>query len=402
MSRVAFVIPGLDRIGGAERQVLALAQGLAARRWTVTLIALSGSAKALQQQLAGSGVAFLSLHMRHGLADPRGWWRMIRWLRANRPGILHAHLPHATFLARWSRLLAPVPVVVDTVHTSATGPLARRLGYASSRRLTDCTTFVGRDAAEAWTRALAVSLRRSVVVPNGIDTDLWRPNPETGARVRTQFGVADEFVWLAAGRLSPVKNCPMLLRAFALLPTGAHLVIAGRGPMDGELRAEASTLGIHNRVHFLGFVDDLLPWMQAADGVALPSHVEGLPLVLLEAAACGVPAVATDVPGTREAILPGRTGFLCAANDAAQMAAAMQQVMQLSASQRAQIGSRARQRVLADFSLPKILDRWEALYGSLLAKQSATAFRSAPCGETGCPAPLLAPAESPSNLRGGD
>lgn len=369
MKHVAVVIPGLDHIGGAERQVISLAQGLAARQWKVTVIALSGSGEAVQSRLSNSAVDFIRLRMRHGLADPRGWLRFHRWLRANRPDILHAHLPHAVFLTRWSRLLAPVRVVVDTIHTSATGPLTRRMGYVCSRWLADCTTLVSHDAANTWTRTYAVPPSKLAIVPNGVDTDSWRPDSAARTRMRSQLGIGNAFVWLAAGRLDPVKNYSMLLRAFALLPNSTRLLIAGAGPLDPELHQQTLQLGIQDRLQFLGFLDDLLPWMQTADGVVLASHWEGLPLVLLEAAAAGVPAVATDVPGSREAIVAGLTGFLCAANDHAEMSATMQRVMHLSTGQLAEMAQRARERAIAEFSLPRTLDRWETLYQDLLNLQ---------------------------------
>lgn len=156
----------------------------------------------------------------------------------------------------------------------------------------------------------------------------------------------------------------------ALLPAAARLYTAGTGPLESELRQRAAALGIQERVRFLGFVDNLVPWMQAADGVVLASRWVGLPLVLLEAAACGLPAVATDVDGSREVVVPGSTGVLCAPGDPAEMAAAMQYIMRLPVAERAAMGMRAREQAVAEFSLTQVLDRWEALYGDLLGRHS--------------------------------
>ena len=107
MRHIALIIPGLDRIGGAERQVILLAHGLCARGWRVSVVALSGAGGDAAAQLTASGVAFLSLSMRKGLADPRGWMRFHRWLQQEAPDVVHAHLPHAAWMARWSRTRAP-------------------------------------------------------------------------------------------------------------------------------------------------------------------------------------------------------------------------------------------------------------------------------------------------------
>ena len=85
MSHVALIIPGLDRIGGAERQVILLAKGLCRRGWRVSVVALSGSGGDAAAELVGAGAGFLSLEMRKGLADPRGWIRLHRWLRQQKP-----------------------------------------------------------------------------------------------------------------------------------------------------------------------------------------------------------------------------------------------------------------------------------------------------------------------------
>src|SRR6202453_3157581 len=129
MNHIALLIPGLDRIGGAERQVMLLAKGLRSRGWRVSVVALSGAGGEAAAELTAADVTFLSLYMRKGLADPRGWMRFNRWLRRERPDVVHAHLPHAAWLARWSRVAAPLRVLVDTLHSSSTGTLGRRVGY---------------------------------------------------------------------------------------------------------------------------------------------------------------------------------------------------------------------------------------------------------------------------------
>src|ERR1700679_4167967 len=89
MKHIAFLLPTLNRIGGAERQVVLLATGLAARGWRVTVVALSGTCGEACGELHTAGVEFLSLHMRKGLADPQGWIRLNAWLKQARPAILH-------------------------------------------------------------------------------------------------------------------------------------------------------------------------------------------------------------------------------------------------------------------------------------------------------------------------
>jgi glycosyltransferase involved in cell wall biosynthesis len=368
MSHAAMVIPGLDRMGGAERQVMLLAKGLRQRGWQVSMIALSGTGDEAAAELREAGVGFTSLAMRKGLADPRGWLRFHRWLWRERPDVVHAHLPHAAWLARWSRLAAPVPVVIDTLHSSSTGTWGRRVGYSVSRWLPDRVTAVSEAAAEAHCKAGMVRQRKLSPLANGIDGNLWRAEAGVREDIRRALGLKNEFLWLAVGRLEPVKDYPTLLRAMAQAPRAARLVVLGTGPLAGELQQMASRLGLEQRVVFLGFEPQVIRWMQAADGLVLSSRLEGLPMVLLEAGACELPVVATDVPGTREAVISGYTGWLARPGDAASLTAAMERLMVASMEERREVGARARSEVLRRFGLESVLDRWEQLYTDLLER----------------------------------
>ena len=367
VSHIALIIPGLDRIGGAERQLILLANGLRKRGWQVSVVALSGTGGAAADELTARGVQFLSLRMRKGLADPRGWIRFHLWLRRNRPDVVHAHLPHASWFARWSRLARPVRVVIDTLLSSSTGTLGRKLGYRWSTWLPDKVTAVSRAVAEAHLAAAMVSEEdKLIVLPNGVDVEEWQPNPLVRAAVRREFGLDNEFLWFAAGRLDPVKDYPTLLRAMTEVQDTARLVIAGVGALESELRRLSNELRLEKRVNFLGFEPDVRRWMQAADGFVLSSRLEGLPMSILEAAACSVPTVATDVPGTREAILDGQTGQLAAAGSVCSLRDAMNRLIRTPPRERQAMGERARQFVVEHFSLDAVLDQWESLYADFL------------------------------------
>jgi len=366
MSHAAVMIPGLDRIAGAEQQAIQLAKGLRRRGWRVTMVALSGSGDRAAGELRASGVEFITLGMRKGLADLRGWVRLNRWLWREHPSVVHAHLPQAAWLGRWSRAFAPVRALIDTVHTSSTGRMGRRLGYFLSRWWPDQVTAVSRAAARSHVGARLVSEKKLTVVPNGIDVDAWRPDPEVRAKVRRAMGLTDDFLWLAVGRLEAVKDYPTLLTALTFMPQRARLVILGEGPLRAELEQMAAKHGLAGRVHFLGFQADVRGWMQAADGFVLTSRYEGLPMVLLEAGACGLPCAATAVAGTREVVINGETGWLACAEGADAMAAVMSRMMRMPEAERLAMGERARQSVMERFSMERVLDRWERLYAELL------------------------------------
>ncbi len=133
-----------------------------------------------------------------GFADPRGWIRFHRWLWRERPNVVHAHLPHAAWLARWSRLVAPAPVVIDTLHSSHTGTMGRRAGYRSSSWLADHVTAVSQATAESHLAAGMVSEKKLTVLGNGIEVDAWRPDAGARTAARRELGSGRRV--LVAGR----------------------------------------------------------------------------------------------------------------------------------------------------------------------------------------------------------
>jgi glycosyltransferase involved in cell wall biosynthesis len=368
MKHVAIMIPGLNRIGGAEQQAILLACGLVRRGWRVTVVVLSGDGGTALNLLRASGVQFVSLRMRKGLADPGGWLRLHDWLRREKPEILHAHLPHAAWMARWSRLGTPVRVVIDTLHSSFTGTAARHAAYRLSDWLTDSVTAVSTSVAETHLAAKMVHEKKLKVLANGVDIETWRCDPEMRAATRFELALNDEFLWFAAGRLDRLKDYRTMLHALALTPQEVQLAIAGEGTQQEELLQLTTRLNLGRRVRFLGFKPDVRRWMQAADGLILSSLWEGLPMAILEAAACELPVVATDVAGTRDVVLHGQTGFLSPAGDARTLSESIRKVVQMTSVQRSMMGASGRRLVVERFSLEAALDRWENLYATLLSR----------------------------------
>ena len=350
--RIVLLITGLQP-GGAENQVVQLAAELGRRGWEVTLISLADT-----------------FGMRPGVADPRALVRLIALLNRVRPHILHSHLFHANLMARVVRLFSPAPVVISSIHSIAeTGRASGRIGlrdfaYRVTSPLADCTTAVSQAAGDRHAAAGAVRRSKLRIIPNGVDTARFRPDPERRARARSRLGIGAGFVWLAAGRLMWKKDFPTLLRALAALP-GGILLIAGEGPQEDELRSMARDLAVDAR--FLGRVADMPEIMNAADALALSSVVEGLPMVLLEAAASGLPAVATDCGGVREAVRDGATAFVVPPGDPAALATAMSKLAALPPAGRESMSRAAREHA-ARFDLAAVVSQWERLYRELLER----------------------------------
>jgi len=351
-------------MGGAEREVAHLAVEFQRRGWEVAVISMLPLEPPISD-LTDLGVATYSLEMRQGVPDPRALVRLGRILRRFRPTVLHAHMVHANLLARLSRLVAPTPVVISTLHSENEGRQWRYLAYRLTNRLSNATTTVSRAAQLEATRRRAAPAGSILLVPNGLDTATYAPDAAARDRARRSLELGDRFTWLAVGNLVEAKGYPDMLRAFAgafQARPDATLLVAGAGRLEGELRRLAHEAGLDRAVRFLGRRTDVPELLQAADGFVMTSRWEGLPMALLEAGASGLPVVATDVGGSRDAVVDGVSGYLTPIADPAATARALTQVMRRSAEDRRAMGAAGRRHVRETFEIGVVADAWEGLY----------------------------------------
>ena len=369
-NRVLFLATGLNR-GGAETQLLCLARELVFRGWELSVVSMI-SGGALDGELEDAGIRVSSLGMRRGIPDPRAVFRLVRILRQERTAILHTHMVHSNLLGRVTRLFAQVPVVISTAHSITEGARWRELAYRITDPLADLTTIVSNAAAARYIRIGAVPERKLKTVPNGVQLEAFMPNPENRAKLRADLGVGHQFVWLAVGRLDTPKDYPNLLAATAQLRNEHHvLLIAGDGPLRQPIELLAAELGISEKVRFLGIRKDIPQLMAAADAYVMSSAWEGLPMVLLEAAASALPIVSTAVGGNSEIVHDEVNGFLVPANNSEALADAMQRMEHLPAEPRLSMGLAGRDHVAKHYSLSAVVDQWEEIYHSLLQRKCA-------------------------------
>jgi glycosyltransferase involved in cell wall biosynthesis len=275
---------------------------------------------------------------------------------------------HANLLARLARPLAWSPVLVSTAHNLIEGGRARDLAYRITDPLTTLTTNVAQAAVDRFVRVGAVPARRIRRMPNGLDVDAFVVDPVSRARTRELLGVGDEFLWLTVGRLDEQKDYGVLLEAVAGLPRpGRTVLIVGEGPLRSALEAEATRRGLMDgTVRFLGARTDVPDLMAAADAFVLSSAWEGLPMVLLEAAASSLPAVVTDVGGNAEVVIHEQAGLVVPSRDPEVLAAAMRRLEAMPVAEREAWGHAARAHVQEHFHIDRVVDGWEALYRELL------------------------------------
>jgi glycosyltransferase involved in cell wall biosynthesis len=371
-------------LGGADSQLLSAARELRARGHEVTIVSLTPLGP-MGLEAREAGIPTLSLEMPRGLPDPRGLLRLVGLVRRWRPDVVHSHMVHANLMARVLRLAAPVPALVSTIHNIYEGGRLRMAAYRWTNGLVDHMTIVSQAAFDRFVAERIVPAEILRVVPNGVDTSRFRAvPPDARDGVRRSLGLGDDFAWLAVGRFEVSKDYPNMLRAFMEVrrqEPRAVLVLVGRGSLQAETEALVRELGVTG-VHFAGVRNDVPEVMSAADAYVMSSAWEGMPMVLLEAAAAGLPIVATRVGGNHEVVLDRESGLLVPPSDSAALASAMLRLCRMPAEERRRMGERGRDHIRTHYDLGRVAERWEGLYLEVLAKKGLG------------PAPQIPPPES--------
>jgi glycosyltransferase involved in cell wall biosynthesis len=363
--RIAYMLTSLGK-GGAERQVVALAERMATRGHQVVLIVL----KPRETNEWPTSLDVIQLDMRKSLTGfCSGLAAAHRFLRGFHPDLIHSHTFPANMAARMLHVLGSAPAAISTIHNVYEGGWQRTFAYKITDRLSIHTTAVSEAVASRFLQIGAAPQSKCSVITNGIDLAEFKPASDQRTTLRSQLNAGDNFVWLAAGRVVPAKDYSNLLRAFAHVSAAspqAKLWIAGENNRGEQERMHnlVNRFGISKSLHWLGLRNDLPAILDAADAFVLSSAWEGMPLVVGEAMAMQKSVVATDVGGVRELI--GDAGVLVPPKDSAALADAMLRMMYMSSDHRHAMGQAGRERINKHFDIKAKADELEALYDRLL------------------------------------
>jgi glycosyltransferase involved in cell wall biosynthesis len=352
---------------GAEEHILTLLRGLDRKYFRFHLVCPPECAEKLRPDLpADVEVLPLCLSKPHQVGAAL---RLARILRERRVDILHSHLFYSSLFASPIGWVCRVPVIIETPHLRE----AWRHGWLKGSFVID--RFVGRfvdqyiAVSEANARYLvhqkALPARKVVIIRPGVDLKGFDTSRRPPAGLRKSLGFAeDDPILLVAGRLEPQKGHRVLLDAMpsilSKLPR-TRLVCLSEGSLRAELESHAGRLGLRGSVRFVGYQPDIRDWLASADLSVLPSFFEGLPAIAIESLAMEKPVVATDVDGTPEVVLDGKTGFLVPPGNPASLAEAICRLL-VDAGLRQTMGRAGRQWVVESFGQERLLRQTTECY----------------------------------------
>jgi sugar transferase (PEP-CTERM/EpsH1 system associated) len=378
-------------IGGMENGLVNLVNRMPAHRYAHAIACIEDHSS-FRDRIARPGVEVHALHR-----SRRGIWAVRRALyglcRSLRPAIVHTR-GLSGLDALVPACLAGVPHRVHSEHgwdvsdlhgTSPRTTLLRKLHAP----FVDRYITVSKDLERHLRERVGVSAARITQIYNGVDTLRFTPARADRSRLLPHgFAPEGTVVFGTVGRLQPVKDQATLIRAYACLAQThprARLVVVGDGPLQAELRALAATLGVQERIHFTGALDDVLSALHALDVFVLPSLNEGISNTILEAMACGLPVLATAVGGNVELVEDGMMGHLFAPGDVPALADHMASYVSDDDLRRTH-GARARVRAEAQFGLDRMVDDYVAVYDAVIGKRAGLRATPRPSsGAAGAP-----------------
>jgi glycosyltransferase involved in cell wall biosynthesis len=367
--RVAQMIDRVHCTGGAERLQQTFAEALDPRAVALTVITLRESLPESEAALRDRGVQVASFPARR-FSDPGRMRALLRFIRAERFDLLHAHLIRSTIIAGVAGRFTGTPVVATLHNTKRRSgvPRALRIAERWALRRADRVIAVGWETARA--NREIVGARAIDVIPNAVG----EPRPISArerAEARRELGVPDGApLLISVGRLVPQKAPTDLLRAFARLPActpAPELRIVGRGRLEDGLAAEVERLGLADRVQLLGLRSDVPRLLGASDLYVSSSHWEGLPVAMLEAMALGLTVVATSV-GDVPRVLDAGSGVLVPPNAPDALAGAIAALI-ADPVRRRNLGAGGRARVRKQFDTRAWAERHIALYAEVTGER---------------------------------
>ena len=362
--RIVFCITELDP-GGAERALTQLVLSLDRKFWDPYVICL-GPRGHFAGILETSDVPVLCLNARGVRSLPRVLFQLTRELRRLRPSLVQTFLFHANLVGRIAARWAGIPVVVSGLRVAERQNFWHGKVDRWTNRLVTTNVCVSQGVAEFSKQVVGLDPAKLVVIPNSVDFETFANASPVDM---SQFGIpAGSRVFLSVGRLDRQKGFDILIRAIALLdplPVDVYFLIVGEGPESDSLHLLVSEARLTKTIRFSPRRNDIPCLLAASLALILPSRWEGMPNVVLEAMAAGLPVIATSVEGIAELVQHEVTGLVVSPEQPSELSSAINQLLSQPEFV-AEAGRSAQVIVKKEFTTLGTASAYEKLYRQML------------------------------------
>lgn len=358
--KILFIITGMG-MGGAEKQLLSLANSLTTLGHTVQILSLLDNNEFTKD--CYKNLIFKTLNLKKNLSNI--FYVLIKfnneYIKFN-PDIVHSHMYHANIFSRILNIFYKFPYLINTAHSTDEGGFLRMTIYRFTDYLANITTIVSNAARCKYINLKVAPSNKIITIYNGIDTNKFVPDIQSAIQFRNDSNF-NSYIILAVGRLVPEKDYPTLLRAFyefQKIIGNSKLLIIGEGSQRSNIEFIINDLNLGDKVLLLGLKHNIYDYLNSCDLFVLPSLYEGFGLSVAEAMSMKKFVIATDCGGVVEIL--GDCGAIVPVADFESLATKMIQVALLDDEQIVENGNRSRNRIIDNFSMHHIVNSWIKIY----------------------------------------
>jgi len=376
--KIVYIITDVS-IGGAQMMLYKLLSRMSRERFTPVVVSLMGQGT-VGDRIEALDIPVYTIEMKSGKPTPASIWRLIRTVRQLKPDLIQGWMYHGNLAGQLTRGFVPKPVPVlwsvrnslyslgyEKSITETLIQLCAKLSYLPNKVI-----YNSKISAKQHEK-VGYCTDKSVVIPNGFETEIFTPSEEAVSYVRRELAIPLNTLLIGLiGRYHPVKDHPSFLEAAALLLKNypdltVQFVLSGAEvDCDNQsLCGLVKELGLVDRIHLLGERQDIPRLTAALDIASCSSYTEAFPNVIGEAMSCGVPCVVTDVGDS--AWIVGNTGRVVPPRNPEALANAWKELIDQGAEGREVLGKAARARIIEYFSIDSVVAQYESLYESAIA-----------------------------------